>query len=293
MLSIVYITCNRKNELIKSIESCESHVSIEHEYVIIDNGSTDDTEQCIIEKIAEGYPIRYLLQDRNHGVSGGRNIGFKEANGDICYFIDDDATIVSKGLVLDSAYQYMKDNPSILAMGTDCYDTERERQLVGLRKKGSILNSFCLIRSYVGCSHFIRKENFPYAFLYPDNLMYGSEELYGGMSVYRAGGMVMQYPLLKILHEPSKKTREGRNVRRRHGHINTYVIKKYFLPEGYKVISSILFFFRIARFEKISFKQILSDYREVRIRYDINYSRKMTYRQVYNLIKDFGWKEII
>lgn len=293
MLSIVYITCNRSSELIKSIESCEAHVSIAHEYVIIDNGSTDDTEQHILIKVKEGYPIRYMIQEKNHGVSGGRNIGFKEAKGDVCYFIDDDATIISEGFVLDIAYKYMKENPKIMAMGTDCFDTERKTQLVGLHQKGASANEFAPIRSFVGCSHFIRKENFTYDYLYPDNLMYGSEELYEGLSVYRVGGIVMQFPQLKILHEPSMKTREGRKERQRHGHINTFVIKKYFLPKGYKVVSNVLFLLRIARFEKMSLKRIAADYREVKARYDSRYSRKMTCSQIRYMIRKFGWKAIV
>ena len=37
MLSIVYITMNRSSELIRSIESCERCVTIEHDYVVVDN----------------------------------------------------------------------------------------------------------------------------------------------------------------------------------------------------------------------------------------------------------------
>ena len=293
MLSIVYITCNRSTELIKSIESCEAHVSMEHEYVIIDNGSTDDTEHHIAKKVSEGYPIRYLLQDKNYGVSGGRNIGFKEAKGDICYFIDDDATIISDGFGLDKAYEYMKSNRNVMAMGTDCYDTERKMKLVGPLEKGMPSNSISPIRSYIGCSHFVRKEGFQYDYLYPNNLMYGSEELYEGLSVYRAGGIVMQFPELKVLHQPSSKTRDDRRVRQRHGHINTFVIKKYFLPVGYSLISNVLFLLRIARFEKFSVKQIKKDFNEVKLRYDCRYERKMTPYTTKALIKKFGWKLIL
>lgn len=293
MLSIVYITCNRSNELIKSIESCEAHISIKHEYVVIDNGSIDDTKQLINQKIAEGYPIRFLGQDKNYGVSGGRNIGFKEARGDICYFIDDDATIISEGRALDDAYEFMKSNNTIMAMGTDCYDTERQMQLVSPPEIGKKINTRALIRSYVGCSHFIKKENFPYDCLYPSNLMYGSEELYAGLGIYRAGGVVMQYPELKVLHQPSAKTRENSIVRQRHGHINTYVIKQYYLPKGYSIISSIIYLFRLARFERGSLPQIRLDIQETRRRYDKQFERRMSSNQARKMIKKFGLLRII
>ena len=53
-------------------------MSIEHEYVIVDNGSKDDTEAKINALIADRMNIRYLRQESNRGVSGGRNIGFRD-----------------------------------------------------------------------------------------------------------------------------------------------------------------------------------------------------------------------
>ena len=260
MLSIVYITCNRCEELISSINSCENAVSIEHEYVIVDNGSKDDTAK-MIKRLSEDLPIRYLLQDTNKGVSGGRNIGYREAKGDICYFIDDDAVIVSEGKVLDSAYHYMKKNADVYAMVTDAYDTERKTRLVGYSGRNKTAETGDNIRNYIGCSHFIKKES-PFVRnkeLYPSNLMYGSEELFAGLSIYSAGGRVVQYNELKVLHQPSKSTRDTRRERQRNGHINTYVIKRYFLPLPFSIFSTLMFLLRISRFEQISLKRIIKD----------------------------------
>lgn len=295
MLSIVYITCNRSDELVRSILSCEEHVSVEHEYIIIDNGSEDDTEEKVSELLKRGLKIDYLLQTRNLGVSGGRNVGYEVAKGDICYFIDDDATVVSDGLCLDDAYQYLKEHDSILAMGTDCYDTERKIQLVGIPEKNKEINTISRIRNYVGCSHFIKKigPDFHGEYLYPDNLMYGAEELYSGLSIYRVYGEVVQFPNVKVLHQPSKSTRESRVIRQRNGHVNTYVIKKYFLPIPFNIISSIMFFFRILRFEKFSIRRVLEDYQLVKERYDVLYRKKIGIKRVCEIIKIFGIKLVL
>ena len=293
MLSIVYITCNRADEITKSIISCEAHVSIEHEYVIVDNGSKDDTEEKINALIADGMNIRYLRQESNRGVSGGRNIGFREAYGDICYFIDDDATVISDGNCLDKAYQYMQDNPNVFAMGTDCYDTVRECQLVGSPKRGTDINTITPIRNYIGCSHFIRKSALDVKYLYPDNLMYGSEELYGGMTCYRNGGIVVQYPGVKILHCPSSNTRSSREMQKRNGHVNTYVIKKYLIPGPYLFICKVMFLMRIFRFENFKLNAIKKDYALVKERYDSTYINKLSRQQVKKLISWFGFKYIV
>lgn len=280
MLSIVYITCNRCAELEKSILSCEEHVSMEHEYIVIDNGSVDDTEQVIQTLIELKINIRYLRQETNLGVSGGRNEGFEQARGDILYFIDDDATIISTGLCLDAAYQFMYENEVIYAMGTDCYDTERKCQLVGQPERGHAINTECKIKNYVGCSHFIRKAAVKREKLYPANLIYGAEELYAGLGFYRDDGCVYQYPKLKILHQPSSNTRTSRTERQRNGHINTYVIKKYFLPGYYRWLSFVVFSMRIVRFEKLNVKKIVKDFKLAYERYDSQYRLCMNYKQV-------------
>ena len=293
MLSIIYITCNRSDELRKSIISCESHISISHEYIIIDNGSKDGTSLMINQLINMGYNIKYFLQKQNLGVSRGRNLGFEKAIGDVCYFIDDDATIVSDGLVLDLAYKYIKKDNNICAMGTDCYDSERKCQLVGIPELNKKMNSECRILSYVGCSHFIKKGIFEYDFLYPDNLIYGAEEAYVSRSIYKNGGDVVQYPFLKVLHVPSSKTRMSIRERKRNGHINTYVIKKYFLPFPYNLLSTFLFFFRVLRFEKFSLKKILIDFNTSFKRYSKKYNNKMSNKQIKSLICKFGFKRIV
>lgn len=293
MLSIVYITCNRSEELCKSILSCENHITISHEYVIVDNGSKDDTSERINELKEKGLNIRYLLQKKNLGVAGGRCVGFEEAYGDVCYFIDDDATIISNGNVLDDAYEFIVNNNNIFAMGTDCYDTERECQLVSQPEKNCCINSESRILNYVGCSHFVKKASIGSNSLYPSNLMYGSEELYAGLLIYHMGGCVFQYPYLKVLHEPSKKNREARVERRRHGYINTFVIKKYYLKGIFRGISFGFFLARIVKFEKGNLKMIIRDMKEVNRRYAKEFSNPLTIKEIFMLAKCFGYRAII
>ena len=90
MLSIVYITMNRSKELIRSIESCERCITIDHDYVVLDNASTDDKENQVEILKNKGLKIIYSKQKENHGVAGGRNLAYELADGDVCYFIDDD-----------------------------------------------------------------------------------------------------------------------------------------------------------------------------------------------------------
>lgn len=63
------------------------------EVIVVDDGSTDDTElviKGIIEK--ENLPVKYLKQE-NQGVSVARNNGLKEACGEYVFFMDADDCI--------------------------------------------------------------------------------------------------------------------------------------------------------------------------------------------------------
>src|SRR5207245_8649089 len=55
------------------------------ETIVVDDGSTDSTEQ-----IASEYPVQ-LIRTKNGGLSQARNTGIQAATGEMVAFIDDDA----------------------------------------------------------------------------------------------------------------------------------------------------------------------------------------------------------
>ena len=111
MLSIVIITCNRKDSLEKTILSCIDHVSIEWELIVVDNGSTDGTRTMVEDMQKEiGFALQYYYSNTNLGVAGARNLGYDLAKGEILYFIDDDAIVNTSGTCLDEGYYYLQKN---------------------------------------------------------------------------------------------------------------------------------------------------------------------------------------
>ena len=291
MLSIIYITKNRCDELKESILSCESHVTINHEYVVVDNGSQDATSDVVKSLKETGIAIQYLPQLENFGVAGGRNIGSRAAKGDILYFIDDDAIIASKNMCLDDAYRFLISHDDIYAMGTDIYDTERQKRLLGIKSKNRE-SGMNVVMNYIGCSHFVKKSSLSMGDLYPDNLIYGSEELYAALSFYSDGGHIILYDKVFVLHRPSSNTRTSRIERKREGYINTFVIKRYFLPRCLWIISKVLFCLRLFRFERYNIGQIISDYRVAISRYDSKYSKVLSWSKLGSLINEFGFLNI-
>jgi GT2 family glycosyltransferase len=94
-LSIVIITWNEKNILRKCLDSLIDSTDLNRdEIIVVDNGSTDDTDTMI----STHFPfIKYKRLPRNIGVGPARNKGIILAKGRYIMTLDND-TIVSAGV---------------------------------------------------------------------------------------------------------------------------------------------------------------------------------------------------
>ena len=293
MLSIVYITMNRSSELIRSIESCERCVTIEHDYVVVDNASTDDTEKKIRELIDSGLKIIYSKQSENHGVAGGRNIAYRLADGDVCYFIDDDGLLETDEKVLDRAYDFINTHSELAAMSTDIYDVKKEAHVIGGFPKGVPEGTEGYVKGFAGGSHFISKTRFPKQNLYPQNMKYGSEEAYFALSAYKAGLKIWYYPSVCLIHRPSSNNRNNRQWEKRNSYINTFVIKRYFYPSAVLWMSYIIFAIRALKNEKLKFWNVINYFKEANSRYCIDFEDKIGLKQYFELAKTYRFLSVL
>lgn len=88
--SIIVPSYNRSNLLEYTLDSCRnSSVSPDSmEVVVVDDGSSDDTFDCV-RKFQDSLNIKYIYQDdRGYRLSRARNLGVRAAEGKICIFVD-------------------------------------------------------------------------------------------------------------------------------------------------------------------------------------------------------------
>ena len=85
-ISVIIPTFNRAHLLPRSIDSLLSQTLSAHSVVIVDDGSTDGTENLVCEKYPE---ITYLKQN-NLGVSAARNAGIAATSDEWLAFLDSD-----------------------------------------------------------------------------------------------------------------------------------------------------------------------------------------------------------
>lgn len=112
MLSIITPTYNRSILLKRLYESLVNQTSKNFEWIIVDDGSIDDTKKRVDAWISEKkVNIRYIYQN-NQGKYIAHNNGVRNANGELCLCIDSDdyATESCVEEVLDYWNENYKDN---------------------------------------------------------------------------------------------------------------------------------------------------------------------------------------
>jgi glycosyltransferase involved in cell wall biosynthesis len=110
-ISVIIPTYNRASFLEKTIESVLNQTKEVDELIVIDDGSSDNTQE-----IVKKYNIKYIYQE-NNGVSSARNCGIKNAKNDwICFLDSDDIWELDK---ISIQSEFHKNNTDILFSYSD------------------------------------------------------------------------------------------------------------------------------------------------------------------------------
>jgi glycosyltransferase involved in cell wall biosynthesis len=88
VISIVTPTHNRANLLRRAMASVRAQTWRDFEWIVVDDGSTDETMQ-VLDACDDLRLVRVRLEP-NRGVAGARNAGIQRARGEYVAFLDDD-----------------------------------------------------------------------------------------------------------------------------------------------------------------------------------------------------------
>lgn len=210
------MTCDRIDELVEAIESVakiakEPPASVQVELVVLMNGSSDDHYKRFINSAAcmlkDFHSSVVLRSPVNKGVAGGRNEMFRAASGEILFFIDDDALLITDvrtfwyGVL--NEYRYGKTGAlAFRSVNVDGSDRAKEIPTIMVDRKTDVA-------SFVGVGHVIFRKAIGCSFLYPDNLFYGMEEVYLSCRIINNGFGIRYDPDLVVCHRKSDLTRLG------------------------------------------------------------------------------------
>lgn len=234
-LSICVITMNRAKQLKEALESClRCELPKETEFVIIDNASTDNTEQTAREIAANcAHHVHYEKLPENLGVGGGRNYAYKKSTGEYVYVLDDDAVIDFEKCpdFFLKAINIFETHPAVVTLTTQIYDTawRKNRVEASGRKLAEGLRS---IYMFCGGSHFLRKSFFTAPPYLPNK--YGYEEIPPSLRAMNAKKINAFAANLLVIHKPAVNkwdwSQEQNHALLIKGHAIPYAIKKMMYP---------------------------------------------------------------
>lgn len=115
--SIIIATYNRCDLLELSLYSFnfQDYKKDKFEVIVIDDGSTDGTSD-MLKSLDINYNLVFLRNEKNHGAAFARNMGLKNATGDIIIFSDSDCIVPSN--FISDHLKYHKANNKLCVSGT-------------------------------------------------------------------------------------------------------------------------------------------------------------------------------
>lgn len=97
-ISIIIPTYNYGHLLSAAVTSVMKQMKPNHELIVVDDGSTDNTEEVISSlNLSYQHKINYIRKD-NAGPASARNTGYKHAQGEFIIFLDADDELVADAL---------------------------------------------------------------------------------------------------------------------------------------------------------------------------------------------------
>ena len=89
VVSIIIPAFNAEKSIVRAINSCLLQSYLHCEVIVINDGSTDKTEELVRARYSENNQV-ILVNKKNEGVGKARNTGLALASGDYVYFLDAD-----------------------------------------------------------------------------------------------------------------------------------------------------------------------------------------------------------
>jgi glycosyltransferase involved in cell wall biosynthesis len=173
--SIIIPTYNRAHLVIGAIDSVLSQSYPHFEVIIVDDGSTDDTEQVIRDRYALDQKLIYFKKKHEErGVA--RNFGLKHAKGDYAVFLDSDDWM--KTHYLETLNKVIVEYPEVklLAAKYSFDKSGKSNSFLQNLAEGWYDQSLFLRGSIIGCNFCIKIKDHSFKLFHGDRVLALAED---------------------------------------------------------------------------------------------------------------------
>lgn len=195
------VSKNRKDLLVKAINSGYLQKGVEVNISVVDDASNDGTRS-----IAKDFPlVNWIWQKEERGYLVGRNMLMKESEQEFYCSLDDDSWFLEED-ALRLAVDIMVKDPEVACVAFDILSPERP---ISARRSSPISTA-----NYIGCGHLLRLSAVREAGYYnPNPLRYGGEEKDMCLGLLNLGYSIKFLPGVHVWHA---KTMIGRDMAKQH-----------------------------------------------------------------------------
>lgn len=152
LVSVITVVYNGESTLEKTILSVLNQSYANIEYIIIDGGSTDNTQK-IIKKYEDR--IKNWISEADYGIYDAMNKGIRASTGDYIHFINA-GDLFFNNTVLNDVFQQTSDNADFIygdsinvAENSERYITAQKLNKVNLKKKMGVCHQAIFVRRSV------------------------------------------------------------------------------------------------------------------------------------------------
>ena len=159
MISIILPTFNRSHLLASTINNVMTQTFLDYELIVINDHSTDNTEQIVKKLQLKNQCIKYIKNDQNVGCAESRKIGYQQSSGEIIVFLDDDDTwdkdkLMKQYHLLKHTYYdmvisdyYIKQNEKLIYQNMEKFGNDFKNQI--LKAPGPFFQSIMITKKTI------------------------------------------------------------------------------------------------------------------------------------------------
>ncbi|MCE7058042.1 glycosyltransferase [Algoriphagus sp. AGSA1] len=213
IVSIIIPCYNQAHFLPETIESVFKSTYSNLEIIIVNDGSTDNTQE-IAKDFTENHRNIYLLNQKNHGVTHARNAGIEFSRGKYILPLDGD-DLISSNYVGD-AVEILERRPKVKVVYCEAVKFDGKTQKPWNLKPFS-LNALAR-DNMIFVSGIFRKSDCLAAGGYSENMKMGREDWEFWIKMLKNGGEVVKLPYIGFyyrLHAASKRKKTGTSQKKR------------------------------------------------------------------------------
>lgn len=293
MVSIIILSWNRKNEILKTLEDLKQQTYKNFEIIVVDQASTDETPEAIEEIFPD---VKIIRLHKNFGVPGGRNVGAANAKGRILVFLDNDASLDNKALEVVVERFSKEDKLGIIGFQILNATTKKLDLSSWAYQKVKIKDEDTEFYTYTFCggASAIKKEILKKIGYYWDELFWGWEEMGLSIRVLDAGYKILYLPSVIVNHRISEEKKTNSSLAECIRLKNSLWVSWRYMPISYSIMESIIrmpvYFIKAIRYRCIlkMITYFLSSFKKIGLLFDKKHRISKTTLKKYKKLSNHG-----